>query len=66
MKPTPAELYVEMEDQSSTMEMDVDDAEALDIFREGPLDSADHHRLSDSDFFNSFDDDFNDADINWC
>ncbi|KAL7613623.1 small acidic protein 1 [Lactuca sativa] len=64
MKPTPAELYVEMEDQASTMEMDVDDAEALDIFREGPLDTADHHRLTDSDFFNSFEDDFNDADIN--
>lgn len=66
MKPTPAaELVVEMEEQpSSTMEMDVDDVDDLDIFRESLLETSDHRRLTDSGFFNSFEDDFNDADIN--
>ncbi|KAD3337016.1 hypothetical protein E3N88_32536 [Mikania micrantha] len=64
MKPMPVELFGEMEEQASTVAMDVDDVEALDIFGEGPLAAMDHHRLTDSDFFNSFEDDFDDADIN--
>lgn len=60
----PVELFGEMEEQASTVAMDVDDVEALDIFGEGPLAAMDHHRLADSDFFNSFEDDFDDADIN--
>ncbi|KAI3743103.1 hypothetical protein L1987_60806 [Smallanthus sonchifolius] len=64
MKPMPVELFGEMEEQASTVAMDVDDVEALDIFGEGPLAAMDHHRLTDSDFFNSFEDDFDDDDIN--
>ncbi|CAH1441353.1 unnamed protein product [Lactuca virosa] len=64
MKPMPVELFGEMEEQASTVAMDVDDVEALDIFGEGPIAALDHHRLTDSDFFNSFEDDFDDADIN--
>ncbi|CAA3028737.1 small acidic 1 [Olea europaea subsp. europaea] len=53
-----------MEEQSaSTVAMDVDDAEASDIFGEGLI-SMEHYRLADSDFFNSFQDDFDDSDIN--
>lgn len=63
MKAMPVDFFAEMEEQGSTMAMDVDDVEALEIFGEGPL-SVDHHRLADADFFNSFEDDFDDSDIN--
>ncbi|XP_076904366.1 small acidic protein 1-like [Bidens hawaiensis] len=63
MKPMPVEMFGEMEEQASSVAMDVDDVDALDIFGEGPLAAVDHHRLVDSDFFNSFEDDFDDADI---
>ncbi|MFS7973975.1 hypothetical protein Hanom_Chr09g00863001 [Helianthus anomalus] len=46
--------------------MDIDDIEALNIFGEGPLAAMDHHRLTDSDFFNFLENGFEDADINWC
>ncbi|KAL6538585.1 hypothetical protein OROGR_012573 [Orobanche gracilis] len=43
--------------------MEFDDVDSsLDIFGEGPV--LDLHRLADSDFFNSFQDDFGDEDIN--
>ncbi|XP_057415396.1 small acidic protein 1 [Lotus japonicus] len=59
----PMDLFGEMEEQvSSTMAMDVDDVDPLEIFAEGVI-SADH-KLADADFFNSFQDDFDDADIN--
>lgn len=47
---------------SRNMAMDVDD-EAFDMFGDGPL-CFDRQRLSDTDFYNSFDDDFDDHDIN--
>lgn len=63
MKPMPVDYFAELEEQGSTMAMDVDDVEALEIFGEGPL-AVDHHRLADADFYNSFEDDFDDSDIN--
>ncbi|VFQ63287.1 unnamed protein product [Cuscuta campestris] len=55
----------DMDELGSTVAMDVDEVEALDIFSDGPLGgTADHHRLADADFFNSFEDDFDDLDIN--
>ncbi|KAJ1397931.1 hypothetical protein SESBI_31412 [Sesbania bispinosa] len=56
------DLFGEMEDQVSTMAMDVDDVDPLEIFAEGVI-SADN-KLADADFFNTFQDDFDDADIN--
>ncbi|CAA2938758.1 small acidic 1 [Olea europaea subsp. europaea] len=64
MKPQPVDYFVDMEEQGgSTVAMDVDDVEALEMFGEGPI-SMELHRLADSDFFNSFQDDFDDSDIN--
>lgn len=56
------DLFGEMEEQVSTMAMDVDDVDPLEIFAEGVI-SADN-KLADADFFNSFQDDFDDTDIN--
>ncbi|MCD9639196.1 hypothetical protein HAX54_023574 [Datura stramonium] len=53
-----------MEEQGSTMAMDVDEVDAIDMFGEGPLGGGEHLRLADADFFNSFQDDFDDSDIN--
>lgn len=66
MKPMPIDFFAELEEQGTTVAMDVDDAEALDIFGggEGPIAALEHHRLADADFFNSFQDDFDDSDIN--
>lgn len=65
MKPMTVDYLADLEDQGSTMAMDIDDVEALEIFGEGPLLGSDHLRLADADFFNSFQDDFDDSDINW-
>ena len=62
MRPMPMDLFGEMEEQVSTMAMDVDDVDPLEIFAEGVI-SADN-KLADADFFNSFQDDFDDTDIN--
>ncbi|KAL9686872.1 hypothetical protein QQ045_031265 [Rhodiola kirilowii] len=59
MKTTTAMEY--MEDQSS-MAMDVDEVDPLDVFGEGVL--AVENKLADADFFNNFEDDFDDTDIN--
>ncbi|KAK9068732.1 hypothetical protein SSX86_012847 [Deinandra increscens subsp. villosa] len=48
MKPMPVELFGEMEEQASTVAMEVDDVEAIDIFGEGPLAAMDHHRSTAS------------------
>ncbi|KAH7854481.1 hypothetical protein Vadar_014307 [Vaccinium darrowii] len=40
----------------STMTMDVDDVETLEMFGEGPI--ASDNNLADSDFYNSFKDEF--------
>lgn len=62
MKAMAVDYFQELEEQGSTMAMDVDD-EALEMFGEAPI-TFDHHRLADADFFNSFEDDFDDSDIN--
>lgn len=56
------EFFGEMEEQGATVAMDVDDVDPLEIFGEGVI-SIDN-KLADADFFNSFADDFDDADIN--
>ncbi|XP_004497783.1 small acidic protein 1 [Cicer arietinum] len=56
------DLFGEMEDQITSMAMDVDDVEQFEMLADGVIVSD--HKLADSDFFNSFQDDFNDADIN--
>lgn len=56
------EYYAEIDDQGSTVAMDVDDVDPLEILGEGVI-SVDN-KLVDADFFNSFDDDFDDSDIN--
>lgn len=62
MKPSPVDLFADLEDPNSTMAMDVDDVEALEMFGEGPIGSD--NKLADADFFNAFQDDFDDNDIN--
>ncbi|XP_058101413.1 small acidic protein 1-like [Magnolia sinica] len=59
MKPSPTYLF-DMDDPGSTVGMDVDDADPLDILSGAVSDN----RLADADFFNSFQDDFDDSDIN--
>ncbi|CAL0303164.1 hypothetical protein TanjilG_07714 [Lupinus angustifolius] len=61
MRPMPMDLFGEMEDQVSTMAMDVDDVDPLEIFADGVISD---NKLADADFFNNFQDDFDDADIN--
>ncbi|XP_023513491.1 small acidic protein 1 [Cucurbita pepo subsp. pepo] len=62
MRPTPMEFFAEMEEQGSTVAMDVDDVDPLEILGEGVISAE--NKLADSDFFNSFEDDFDDSDIN--
>ncbi|CAI9117981.1 OLC1v1019478C1 [Oldenlandia corymbosa var. corymbosa] len=63
MKP-PMDFFADL-DEHSAVAMDLDDADSLDFFGgEGPLAALEHHRLADADFFNSFQDDFDDSDIN--
>ncbi|KAI9086389.1 hypothetical protein K1719_031473 [Acacia pycnantha] len=63
-RPRSMDLFAlaETEESGSVMAMDVDDFEPLDMFGEGLM-YADN-KLADADFFNSFDDDFDDSDIN--
>ncbi|KAL6526636.1 hypothetical protein OROGR_015726 [Orobanche gracilis] len=65
MKTVAMGYYGEADEQSGgvTVAMEFDDVDSsLDIFGEGPV--LDLHRVADSDFFNSFQDDFDDEDIN--
>ncbi|WZZ08478.1 hypothetical protein YC2023_094399 [Brassica napus] len=55
-------MLAEMDDAGSSMAMDVDDIEAMEMLSEGGLISE--NKLADADFFNKFDDDFDDSDIN--
>ncbi|CAN4104541.1 unnamed protein product [Withania somnifera] len=65
MKPMVVDYLADMEEQGSTMAMDVDDIDGMDMFGDGPLSGVGEHlRLADADFFNSFQDDFDDSDIN--
>ncbi|XXG42737.1 hypothetical protein AAC387_Pa01g2937 [Persea americana] len=58
MKPSPTN-FLDLEDPGLTVGMDVDDADTLDLLSGTILDN----KLADSDFFNSFEDDFDDSDI---
>lgn len=50
---------------STLMEaMDVDELEAFKIFGKGGFSLLNPKRLADANFFNAFEDDFDDADIN--
>ncbi|XVF06671.1 hypothetical protein REPUB_Repub06bG0070200 [Reevesia pubescens] len=60
MRQMPMELMVDPDDQGSAME--VDDVDPLEIFSEGTI-SIDN-KLVDADFFNNFEDDFDDSNIN--
>ncbi|PNX82390.1 small acidic protein 1-like, partial [Trifolium pratense] len=55
------DLFGEMEEQITSMAMEVDDGDNLDILAEGLVTES---KLVDAEFFNSFHDDFDDADIN--
>ncbi|KAK4757819.1 hypothetical protein SAY87_019120 [Trapa incisa] len=58
----PMDQFAELEEQEAAVAMDVDDVDPLDIIVDGvlPVDGM----LADADFFNSFEDDFDDSDIN--
>ncbi|CAE6198827.1 unnamed protein product [Arabidopsis arenosa] len=62
MRPMQLDMLSEMDDAGSSMAMDVDDLEAMEIFSEGG--GASESKLADADFFNKFEDDFDDAGIN--
>ncbi|KAK1266991.1 Small acidic protein 1 [Acorus gramineus] len=59
MRPSLLGPAYDMDEQGSTVGMDLDDSDTLDLL-EGIIDK---HPV-DSDFFNSFEDDFDDTDIN--
>ncbi|XAR62713.1 hypothetical protein NMG60_11017570 [Bertholletia excelsa] len=63
MRPTPVDFFPDLDDHGSAAAMDVDDVDSLDVFGDGPLGGGEA-RLADADFFNSFEDDFDDSDIN--
>ncbi|XP_027367493.1 small acidic protein 1 [Abrus precatorius] len=58
----PMDLFGEIDEQVSSMAMDVDDVDSLEIFSEGVITTD--NKLADADFFNTFQDDFDDSDIN--
>ncbi|KAJ9154080.1 hypothetical protein P3X46_027454 [Hevea brasiliensis] len=62
MKPMQMDFFADMEEQGSTVAMDVDDVDPLEIFGEGVINVD--NKLADADFFNNFEDDFDDSDIN--
>ncbi|XP_021897005.1 small acidic protein 1 [Carica papaya] len=61
MRPMQMEFIADMDDQGSTVAMDVDDVDPLEIFGEGVV--SVENKLVDADFFNNFQDDFDDSDI---
>lgn len=56
------DLFGEMEEQITTMAMDVDDVDNFEVLADGII--GNDSKVADADFFNSFQDDFDDADIN--
>ncbi|XP_012077649.1 small acidic protein 1 [Jatropha curcas] len=62
MRPMQMDFFADMEEQGSTMAMEVDDVDPLEIFGEGVINID--NKLADADFFNNFEDDFDDSDIN--
>ncbi|CAI0383221.1 unnamed protein product [Linum tenue] len=61
MRPMQMDFFAEMEEQGSTVAMDVDDVDPLEMFSESMMNES---KLADADFFNNFEDDFDDSDIN--
>ncbi|KAB2004607.1 hypothetical protein ERO13_D11G199000v2 [Gossypium hirsutum] len=59
MRPMPVEFVTDTDDQGSAME--VDDVDTPEIFGEGVI--ASDNKLTYVDFFNNFEDDFDDSDI---
>ena len=55
------DFFGDMDEQGSTMAMDVDDVDPLEIIGDSVVADS---KLADADFFNSFADDFDDSDIN--
>lgn len=62
MKPVPTDFFLDLDEQGSSVAMDVDEVDPVDVFGEGIV--AIDSKITDSDFFNSFEDDFDDSDIN--
>ncbi|XP_050216330.1 small acidic protein 1 [Mercurialis annua] len=62
MRPMQMEYFADMDEQGSSVAMDVDDVDPLEIFGEGVVNID--NKLVDADFFNNFEDDFDDSDIN--
>ncbi|KAK7859478.1 small acidic protein 1 [Quercus suber] len=62
MRAMPMDFFADMDDQPSTMAMDVDDVDPLEIFGEGII-SMDS-KLANADFYNVFEDDFADSYMN--
>ncbi|KAK8571954.1 hypothetical protein V6N13_047582 [Hibiscus sabdariffa] len=60
MRPMPMEYVTDPDDQGSAME--VDDVDSFDLLGEGVIGTD--NKLADADFFNNFEDDFDDSDIN--
>ncbi|CAN0904987.1 hypothetical protein LINGRAHAP2_LOCUS23408 [Linum grandiflorum] len=61
MRTMQMDFFADMEEQGSSVAMDVDDVDPLEIFGEGMMNDS---KLVDADFFNKFEDDFDDTDIN--
>nr|KJB76114.1 hypothetical protein B456_012G072500 [Gossypium raimondii] len=59
MRPMLMEFVTDPDDQGSAME--VDDVDTPEIFGEGVI--ASDNKLAYADFFNNFEDDFDDSDI---
>ncbi|KAB2038058.1 hypothetical protein ERO13_D03G098800v2 [Gossypium hirsutum] len=59
MRPMPMEFVMDLDGQGSSME--ADDVVTPEIFGEGVI--AFDNKLADADFFNNFEDDFDNFDI---
>ncbi|XP_004297951.1 PREDICTED: small acidic protein 1 [Fragaria vesca subsp. vesca] len=57
----PTDFFGDMDDQGSTMAMDVDDLDPLEYL--GGDGVIGDNKLTDLDFFNSFEDDFDESDM---
>lgn len=61
MRATTIEFFNDMDEQGSTMAMDVDDMDLLEILDEGIVFD---NKLANANFFNSFEYEFDDSNIN--
>ncbi|XP_050208851.1 small acidic protein 1-like [Mercurialis annua] len=62
MRPMQMEYFAHKDEQGLSVAMDVDDVDPLEIFDEGVVNID--NKLVDANFFNNFEDDFDDSDIN--